>query len=45
MENAEPTQEPKVHEIHVRDHIGFLQGLDLDRVDSTGQVVEDLTYC
>ena len=44
MENAEPTQEPKVHEIHLSDHIGFLQGFDLDRADSTGQVVEDLTY-
>jgi len=43
MDNAEPTQEPKVYEIHVREHIGFLQGLDLDRADSTGQVVEDLT--
>jgi hypothetical protein len=44
MENAEPTQEPKVHEIHAGNHIVFLQGLDLDRADSTGQVVEDLTY-
>jgi len=44
MENAEPTQEPKVHEIHVSNHIGFLQGFDLDRADSTGQVVEDQTY-
>jgi hypothetical protein len=42
MENAEPTQKPK--EIHLSDHIGFLQGLDLDRADSTGQVVEDQTY-
>ena len=44
MENAEPRQEPKVHEVHAGNHIVFLQGLDLDRADSTGQVVEDLTY-
>ena len=43
MENAEPTQKPK-DPIHLSDHIGFLQGFDLDRADSTGQVVEDLTY-
>ena len=43
MENGEPRQEPKVHEVHAGNHIGFLQGLDLDRADSTGQVVEDLT--
>ena len=30
--------------IHLSNHIGFLQGFDLDRADSTGQVVEDLTY-
>jgi hypothetical protein len=44
MEKTEPTQEPKVHEMHVHSHVGLLQGHDLDKADSTGQVVEDLTY-
>jgi hypothetical protein len=44
MENIEPAREPKDHDILVRDLIGSLHGLDLDKADSTGRVVEDVTY-
>jgi hypothetical protein len=44
MKNLEPTQEPKIHRVHVRDELAFLEGRDLDKADSTGRIVEDLTY-
>ena len=43
MENSKPTQEPRVHIFHLRDHIRFFQGFDVDKADSTGPVLEE-TY-